>query len=466
MKIAEAIQRIELIVVPDGTTPVYRTAAEELARIAGAPVRTGQPTAHDERAGVFRIAPAVDLTPPGGATSSAVFRLTPDGSGFLTADPPHLLFGFLTYLLRRLAQTEIERVAEPATFPATFAWQRSVYDYFLTQEGRIQRGLHAETYVRRLAECGFTHLEVNGLAFPMGLETGPRGEAYPMFYTYCPALDQFVSSGLNRGLYPDYYLSANLAQLRFNAALARRYGLVPGLLCFEPRSVPEEFFARYPMLRGARVDHPFRSFKPRYNMTIAHPRVREHYAEMMARLMDEVPELAFLSVWTNDSGAGFEHTSSLYVGRNGGAYLIREWRDHADIARTAAENALWFLRVLRDAGRAINPEFRVITRLEPFTAERETIWGGLRDGLEAEAASLTARGWEMPYTHPRYADSHAINIGSIHQSGYEKGEGARARELEARGSRAHQYHAARCSSDRPHPTPHRERLARTGAGQG
>ena len=51
-----------------------------------------------------------------------------------------------------------------------------------------------------------------------------------MFYTYCPALDQFVYSSLNKGLYPFYYLSANLASLKRNAALARKYGLVPGLL--------------------------------------------------------------------------------------------------------------------------------------------------------------------------------------------------------------------------------------------
>ena len=93
------------------------------------------------------------------------------------------------------------------------------------------------------------------------------------------------------------------------------------------------------MLRGPRVDHPFRSFRPRYTMTLTHPRVREHYAEMMAALMREVPDLGFLAVWSNDSGSGFEHTKSLYVGRNGGAYMIREWRDDADIAQIAGGHA-------------------------------------------------------------------------------------------------------------------------------
>ena len=442
MIIADALTQIESIHVPRHAAPVYRTAADELARAAGAPILLVDELRDDHASGIFRFLPDVDELTANASEDAACFRLTPHGSGFIAVSRPYLLFGFISHLLRHLARADVATVQQPQIYPAAFAWQRSVYDYFLTQEGRIQRGLNRETYVRRLAQSGFTHIEVNGLAFPMALETGPKGEAYPMFYTYCPALDQFVSSRLNHGLYPDYYLSANFASLKRNAKLARRCGLVPGLLCFEPRSVPEEFFARYPMLRGARVDHPFRSFKPRYNMTIAHPKVREHYAEMMTRVMDEVPDLGFLSIWTNDSGAGFEHTSSLYVGRNGGPYLIREWKDHEEIARVAGENVLAFYRLLRDAARRVNPEFRLITRMEPFYTEHETIWQGLRDGLEAEGASFMARGWEMPYTHPRYPDSHTINGGSIYQAAYDDRETQLTEELAGRSSRGHLYFSA------------------------
>ena len=442
MIIADALTHIESIHIARHAAPVYRTAADELARAAGAQILVVDEMRNDQAPGVFRFLPDGDALPANGPEDAACFQLTPRGSGFIAVSRPYLLFGFISHLLRHLARNDVATVQQPQVFPTAFAWQRSVYDYFLTQEGRIQRGLNRETYVRRLAQSGFTHIEVNALAFPMALETGPKGEAYPMFYTYCPALDQFVSSRLNHGLYPDYYLSANLACLKRNAELAHRYGLVPGLLCFEPRSVPEEFFARYPMLRGARVDHPFRSFKPRYNMTIAHPKVKEHYAQMMTALMQEVPELGFLSIWTNDSGAGFEHTSSLYVGRNGGPYLIREWKDHDEIARVAGENVLRFYRLLRDAARAVNPDFRIITRMEPFGAEHDIVWRGLRDGLEAEGASFIARGWEMPYTHPRYPDSHAINGGSIYQAGYDDRETQLAEELADRSSRAHFYFSA------------------------
>jgi hypothetical protein len=427
------LRGVKTIEIEAGAPEVCRTVADELAAASGAPVavvaRFGPPAP-----GVFRVGVSGQDEPHVRAI------VEQDGSGFLEASHARFLYGAARQWLPNRS-----RHLEPGTLHAAtpaFSWNRSCYDIFLTQEARIQRGLDPETYVRKLAESGFTHAEVNALASPMAIETGPKGEVYPMFYTYCPALDQFVHSRLNEGLYPYYYLANNLAVLKRNAALARKYGLVPGLLCFEPRSVPEEFFARYPMLRGARVDHPFRSFKPRYTMTLAHPVVREHYAEMLRKLLAEVPDLGFLTIWTNDSGSGFEHTRSLYVGRNGGPYMIREWKDHEEIARVAGEHALRFFRTLRDAAREVHPGFRVITRLESFMGEHDTIWRGLEEGLDVETTSLVARGWEMPYAHPRYPDSHAINSGSVYQQEFAEGERTSLADLEQRGAAAHFYCAA------------------------
>jgi hypothetical protein len=413
--------------------------ADELRQRTGAAVVVGG-TAGGPEPGVFRIRIASGPAPGAMGGAPVRFHLGEDGSGLLESPAAAGLFGAAMYVADVLADQPLPAGGFVQVQP-TFPWNRSCYDIFLTQEARIQRGLVPDTYVRRLALSGYTHVEVNGLAYPMGLETGPKGEVYPMFYTYCPALDQFVDSSLNRGLYPPYYLSANLAFLQRNAALARKYGLVPGLLCFEPRSVPEEFFARYPMLRGARVDHPFRSFKPRYTMTLAHPLVRDHYAEMIGKLLDAVPDLGFLTIWTNDSGSGFEHTTSLYVGRNGGPYMVREWRDHAAIARIAGEHALLFFRTLCDAARTVSPGFRVITRLESFMGEHDTLWGGLGNGVEVETNSLVARGWAMPYTHPRYPDSHAINGGTVFQAAFDDRERALLADLRGRSATAHFYTA-------------------------
>lgn len=368
-------------------------------------------------------------------------KIDHSGTGCLVASHTFYLYGFVQFLLSDLIHEDAGAFLGGKVFEPAFRSHRVAYDYFLTQEGRITQGLNRETYVKELARNGFTHIEVNGLGSPMGIETGPKGEVYPMFYTYCPALDQFVYSSLNKGIYPYYYLSANLNYLKENARLARKYGLVPGLLCFEPRSVPEEFFNKYPMLRGARVDHPFRSFKPRYTMTITHPKVLDHYAEMVRKLMKEVPELGFLNIWTNDSGAGFEHTKSLYVGRNGGAYLIREWKDDAEIARLAGENALRFFGVLKDAASAFNPDFRVTTRMESFYGEHDVIINGLKGNLDIETASLIQRGWDMPYSHPLYPDRKDINAGCVFQQDFDEREKPIFRGIQETGSQVSFYFA-------------------------
>lgn len=256
---------------------------------------------------------------------------------------------------------------------------------FLVGSLRSARHFDREAYVRQLAEQGFTHVTVNGLGVEKPFESGPPGDVYSSFYDYSPDLDQFVSSNLIAGFYPEEYLKANLAFLKENAALAVSCGLIPGLHINSPRSMPEAFWTQYPYLRGARVDHPRESFRPRYTPAMAHPAVQGHYRELVRNIMTEVPELGFIHIWTNDSGAGFEFTTSLYAGRNGGPYLIREWKSDDEIARAAAENVLTYYRLLRDEARSVNPEFRVVCDLGPFYAERKYLAPGLGDALDAGA---------------------------------------------------------------------------------
>jgi hypothetical protein len=364
-------------------------------------------------------------------------HLGEQGSIFLLASEPCFLYAGWRYMIDRLLDEDASRF-RPWIRRLSFDVEKSTFDLFLTQYSRIARGLDREAYIREYARLGFTHVEVNALATPLPYEQGVPGEFYPDFYTYCPALDQFVESRLNRGTYPREYLRANLDLLKDNVRLAVKYGLTPGLLCFEPRSVPETLFQKYPTLRGPRVDHPFRSFKPRYALTLVHPVARKHYAELLTNLMRQAPELAFMSVWSNDSGSGFEHTKSLYVGRNGGAYLVREWKNDEQIAEAAAANIAGFYRLLKDAADRIHPGFRVITRLESFYGERRQLWPRISDGVDVEVNSLLVQGWENNYPHPSYPDVRVL--GSGHHNTLRAEERAPLAELAGRGSKAYFYH--------------------------
>jgi hypothetical protein len=352
----------------------------------------------------------------------AWLHVRPDGTGDLAASDPAFLMALPDVLTGGLTPEQHEQVRSGGLLlEASFDWNRSHYDYVLTQNARTTRHFDPAAYIRGLAETGMTHVEVNGLFTPTPFEPGVPDEYYNQFYTYCPGLNQFVDTPLTAGIYPKAYLRANLNRLKRLAAYCLEVGIRPGLLCFEPRSLPEAFFQQYPTLRGARIDHPFRSHLPRYTLAQDHPVTQKHYRALMRTLLEEVPALAYLSIWSNDSGAGFEHTSSLYVGRNGGPYMIREWRSHDEIADVAGESVHRFMRLLQEAGAEVNGDFEVLLRMEHFKTEHDAIMDGMGEGLSIEVPSLLVRGYDLPYAHPQYPDQQGA-AGSIHHTYFEERE--------------------------------------------
>lgn len=444
MTVAQLFEKTKLVRIPDQPLPVEETCAAELKEHLHVPVAEKHPGSRKPERGVFHLAVAgnadFDLSkiqngaPQG--THWAFIRFDPGGGGELIVSHPALLYGYTRKLVEDWIGRDAAGFLQGKYFQTAFRWHRPLYDYLLTQTWRTARNFDPEAHIRELARAGYTHLEVNGLAMPVPLEQAVPGEFYSQFYAYCLALDQYVSSALNEGIYPREYLSANLALLRRYAAIGRKYGLEPGILCFEPRSVPERLLQKFPTLRGARVDHPFRSRQPRYNLTIAHPAVQAHYREMMQKLLRAVPDLAYMSIWSNDSGAGFEYTSSLYVGRNGGPYLIREWRTHEQIAEVAGKNIVHFMQILHDAAAEINPTFRVTLRLEPFKVEHDVIMQHLQPGLDIEVPSLLVRGYDLPYHHDKYEDVTGV-AGSVQHLQLEPEEHDYLEALKQIGLEAH-----------------------------
>ncbi len=399
----KAFAQVSSLLLAQEGPPVCRTVAAEIARTMAPEARLECVAEASERAhqpGALVVAVAGEdvagwqeqlKQQPPSDRPWAYFELHPDGHGWLVASRAHLLY----WLWRQVSELWIDEPVEAfqagRLLTGAIGWVEGIDSSFACRAEQA-KGYDVETAMREFARIGCTHVSVNGLAGPFAYEEGPPGEIYYRFYQYSPDLDQYVATDLNKGIYPPEYLRANLDNLRHSAAMAVKYGLTPGLTCCSPRSVPDALLERYPYLRGARVDHGFRSCRPRYTLTLAHPLVRWHYAQLMTHLMQEAPELGYVCLWSNDSGSGFEHTATLYPGRNGGAYLIREWRDHQEIARVAGKNVLGYYRLLRDAACKINPDFRVMTAVNWFSAqEQEVIVGGMgnRVDLVIGAAELT-----------------------------------------------------------------------------
>jgi len=427
-----AVLPLRSVTYPAQGHPVESTAASELARRAGlVATAAGRP---GRGVNVALAANKWARVPGAPATGAWMWlRLTDAGTGEIVANEPALLFAAVRLLANGLSDATRARLDRGVLINASFGWHRPHWDSCYTQYWRTARKFDPEHYVATLAENGFTHVEVNGLEAHMPYEDSVQSEYYPQFYTYCPGFNHFIDTPLTRGIWPAHYLEANLTHLKQLAALGRRYGLRPGVCMFEPRTLPERFFQRYPTLRGARVDHPFRSRLPRYTLAQDHPVTLQHYRAAIQALQQSVPDLSYLSVWTNDSGAGFEHTGSLYVGRNGGPYMIREWRSHEKVAQAAGESIGRYLRNLQTAAAEINPDFDVILRLEPFKLEQDYIKAAMGNHVSWEAPTLLVRGYHLPYTHPRYPEMGGV-AGSAHQPEVDPSERAVLRESRTRGA--------------------------------
>jgi hypothetical protein len=390
--------------ISTAAVPVEHTAARELALLTGAKISlTARPGAGVNVALASRRW-AKKLPAAARDQRGWMWLRIADGAGEITADEPALLFAAVRLLVNGLSDTAREQLERGLFIVASFGWHRPHWDGCNTQYWRSARGFDPEQYAATLAESGFTHCEVNGLQAHMPYEDLVTDEYYPQFYTYAPGFNHFLSTPLTRGLWPEMYLEANLNHLKKLADIGRRYGLRPGVCMFEPRSMPDRLFQKYPTLRGARIDHPFRSRLPRYTLAQDHPISVEHYRAAIGQLVRAVPDLSYMSVWTNDSGAGFEHTASLYVGRNGGPYMIREWRNHDKVAAAAGASIARFLKNLQSAAADVNPDFDVLLRIEPFKVEHEHIKAALGGHVGWEAPSLLVKGYHVPYNHPRYPE--------------------------------------------------------------
>ncbi|RKX34764.1 MAG: hypothetical protein DRP71_06040 [Verrucomicrobia bacterium] len=369
---------------PDGPR-VHRTVAESLktALVPEAEIVTGE--AFGKAASrVLRIAlsgepSVIGPSNPPSDRDWMFLRLQTDGSGEMVASRPHLLYTLFCQIRDIWLDADASSFTDGKLIAISISNLTARDDLLTGRKGFLKTGdkqvqfSDIEFSIQEIARLGSSRVIVNELATPFAQERGPEGEVYYRFYDYLPDLDQFVETTFNQGTYPPECLEANLNSLRKFAVLADRYGLIPGLEIANPRSVPESLLRRYPFLRGARIDHPFRCFQPRYTLTLAHPVVRWHYAELLRTILKEVPELGFLTTLVNDSGAGFEYTASLYPGRNGGPYIIREWMPDDAIAKAAADNVIRYYRLLRDVAHESHPKFRIITGLKNIAEESAII---------------------------------------------------------------------------------------------
>src|ERR1035437_913578 len=113
------------------------------------------------------------------------------------------------------------------------------------------------------------------------------------------------------------HVKKNRELLHAKAKLVKKFGYGAAFANHVPFYLPEEFFAKYPHLRGARCDHPRRTRREAFALCVDHPESLQMYADMSARMAKEIPELTSLRLVANDAGSGYCWSDWAYPGPNG-----------------------------------------------------------------------------------------------------------------------------------------------------
>ena len=292
------------------------------------------------------------------------------------------LFCELHELLYVLSSLEDGITPETGLKKTVFRRYFQCYDDASFAFARSADGFDMELHMLEMLRMGVESVDINRLYDDVPVQVKERSvydDKYQWWSIYSAGLDMYYESPLTRGTYPSLLLKRNREVLLDTVRIARAFDMKSLFTTFEPRAWPERLLRRYPDLRGARVDHPAYSSEPEYAADVNHPLVRRHYKNLMEQLMQDVPDLEMIEIWSQDSCAGFPWGEALYASANGPI-----WKRKMPI--WVSVNHL--LCALKEAAEKVNPKTRVHINLSWVfrSEEKKEILAHLAPGLGVSAA--------------------------------------------------------------------------------
>ena len=166
---------------------VEKTVAEELQALIGSVAISPAPVLGPPARTVL-VSVAGDskswksINPELNASKDWMMLRIQDGKGVeFLASKPHLVYTLFRKAMDEWQDTDVREFAKGKILYPAFRNLRPVYDIFLIQHARSVRNFDRPTYFKELARLGFSHAEVNGLAYPVPFEQGPKGELLHRF---------------------------------------------------------------------------------------------------------------------------------------------------------------------------------------------------------------------------------------------------------------------------------------------
>lgn len=222
-----------------------------------------------------------------------------------------------------------------------------------------------------LKHSGMTHVRINESYFAIPRAMDPQN-GYLQFMEFGYPLNQYVVTSYDRDIYYSKAIALNQKILTAQASIARRHNLRCYIMCVEPTFMQESLFARYPHWRGPRVDNPACSFKPLFAPCVMLPEVQDYYRQQIRGMLTLVPEIDEIHLFTNDTGAGFCHSSHLYAGPNGPVHCNKI---------SPGKHAQTLCQAMLEAGRELNSGFRVVMTSGLGPQEKADFIAGAPEGV-------------------------------------------------------------------------------------
>lgn len=172
----------------------------------------------------------------------------------------------------------------------------------------------------RLKPYGRVQVDIGILADKSWYEMPSGGSPWHEYATDAGAMYKFFPHPKIAPFLPAEWVAANRKLLLAKAAMLREAGLDAAFSSNDTHFLPEEFFHKYPDLRGPRVDHPRRSRREEFSWCVDRPETLEMIEWMAAELKRNVPEIKTIMSLNNDSGSGLCWSAALYSGPNGPAF--------------------------------------------------------------------------------------------------------------------------------------------------
>ena len=174
-----------------------------------------------------------------------------------------------------------------------------------------------EERVSKAKDAGFTHVDISMLEDRSRWAIDDPEDPWLHWNLINASFFKRIVPNELKNFVPADTVKKNMDLIVGKGKILEKYGMNGVYTSWDPTWLPESFFEIHPDWRGPRIDHPRRSVHKRFAPCMDHPGVLNLYRETVKKLIEKVPCIDTITLYSNDSGSGMCWSEYLYNNANG-----------------------------------------------------------------------------------------------------------------------------------------------------